>query len=67
MAGKPLSLTERLLAGAVIACGPVGGLLLGISDSGSTMRVLAFILLAVFFLGGIGLNVWAVKRSRRTG
>jgi F0F1-type ATP synthase assembly protein I len=67
MAENGLSLSERLVAGAVIACGPIGGLLIGISDSGSTTRTLGFILLGVFLLGGMGLNIWAVRRSRRPG
>ena len=53
-----------MIAILLIACGPVGGLLIGIGDSGSTTRAVGFALLAVFFLGGIGLNIWAVRRTR---
>jgi hypothetical protein len=56
---------EKLLAAALIACGPIGGLLIGIGESGSTTRTVGFILLGIFLLGGLGVNVWAVRRSRR--
>jgi hypothetical protein len=54
----------RLLFILVIACGPVGGLLVGASDSGSTTRAVGFILLGVFLLGGVVLNIWTVRRTR---
>jgi hypothetical protein len=55
-----------LLFGVLILLGPVGGLLIGVSDSGSPERTLGFVLLGLFFLGGIALNVVAVRRSRRS-
>ena len=54
----------RFLFILVIACGPVGGLLVGASDSGSTTRALAFVLLGVFLLGGVAMNIWTVRRTR---
>jgi hypothetical protein len=55
---------SRLLVGLLIACGPIGGLLIGIGSSGSATRVVGFALLAVFLVGGVGLNIWTVRRSR---
>jgi hypothetical protein len=52
--------------GVVILLGPAGGLLIGISESGSSERILGFVFLGLFFLGGIALNVAAVRRSRRS-
>jgi hypothetical protein len=54
----------RLLFALVIACGPVGGLFIGIGNPGSTTRLVGFILLGVFLLGGVALNIWTVRRTR---
>jgi hypothetical protein len=54
----------RVVAVLLIACGPVGGLLIGIGASGSTTRTIGFILLGIFLIGGIALNIWTVRRTR---
>jgi hypothetical protein len=59
---KPLIAVFVLL----ILLGPLGGLLIGVSDSGSSGRTLGFVLLGLFLVGGIVLNVVTVRRSRRS-
>jgi hypothetical protein len=54
----------RVLLNQLIACGPVGGLLIGLGASGSATRTVGFVLLGVFLLGGIALNIWTVRRTR---
>ena len=55
-----------VLFGVLIVLGPLGGLLVGVSDSGSSERTIGFVLLGLFFLGGIALNVVAVRRNQRS-
>jgi hypothetical protein len=57
---RRVSHSMRVLAVLLVACGPVGGLLIGLGAGGSTPRTVGFVLLGVFLLGG---SVWTSGSS----